>query len=983
MTKQILIYDKKNMSFTGPKTICRDYLSLQQQSVLGGEDTLTFSVPIVDSGFGITTADLINAEDFVEFEGKKYVIKQQNKVKNDQGLYLELSCEGLYTMLIDFIVDGDDTWMAGAGMNEVLTRILRGTPFSLGRCDDFGTWDIELKELNCLEAINEVRESWPKTAEIYFDGYTLNAVTVRGNDAGYQLHYKKNILEIERVTDTSNLVTRLIGLGQDGMTIEGLDASKIPSEYQNGVHILNGKVSQKYIDAPNVGDFAVPKTLKEDMSDYTDQLELLKAMQKRLSDACIPQVTYTVSFSEMARQNVPYSDIGIGDFVYVNDPDFGCLKLRVAEIDRDPLYLENSTVTLGERQKTLEDYLSDYEASKDIWESFDPGVIDGKIESAIKDATDHLNNGQNTCWITDNDGIICADRTTLGPGNTIINTTQLVKMANGCLGCSKDGGQSYRSAITPEGLVADTIIGGYIHSSHIEIGEESKFHDGYSPTDVRKPLITEFDMHKLSTNQSVSNTEKEIGVLNTSIAQTNTTMNLIKEDLRSSIDVLNKDVSGLNGDMTSMMNMYQKVNDDLYGNSYFRWTERGLHATDYEFPSYQMLLGAKGIGFSKDGGKIFENAITARGIVASQVNIGTFGEEPFKGLTIRNGMGQETFAIDTNGNISLMGNINMNGGSIAWHNVSKMPYDALDDSFKDKFTFIDSNGVYTGRVKANQLDAKGLTITNDKNQETFKITSDGEVTVRGNIHMGPGSTIDWGTVGAPTAEQVGAMTDKEFEEYRAWANQRFTNITATGIYTGTIDAGKIVVTGPKIPANAVDITAESIGAATKNDVADAITNANNYTKTWADSMSSELTALERDMVTASNVTTITHNAIKTAKISANQILGGEIAGVKIYCDDLLCIGKEYSPYNPRIEFEPGNTSTVIEYRNRGGGYLAVACEKDVAIWGRSHIYMQTRMDDVMFSKYGSSQAGTGTYISMGTIVNKINELCKKAGISQI
>lgn len=983
MNKQILIYDKKNMGFSGPKTICRDYMSLKQQSVLGGEDTLSFSVPIVDSGFGITTADLLQTEDFVAFEGMSYVVKQQNKIKNDQGLYLELNCEGLYTMLIDFMIDGDDTWLQGASMSTVLTRILRGTPFSLGRCDDFGTWDIELGELNCLEAINTVRENWPKKAEIYFDGYTLHAVTVRGNDTGYQLHHKKNILDIERVIDTSNLVTRLVGLGQDGMTIEGLDAATIPAEYLSGVHVLNGKVSKKYIDAANIGEYAVPKMYKEDMSDYTDQLSLLKAMQKYLSNACIPQVTYTITFSEMARQNVPYSAIGVGDFVYMNDPDYGCLKLRVAEIDRDPLYIENSTVTLGERQKTLEDYLSDYEASKDIWESFDPGMIDNKVEAAIKDATNYLNNGQNTCWITENDGIICADRTTLGPGNTIINTTQLVKMASGRLGCSNDGGQSYRSAITPEGVVADTIIGGTIHSSHIEIGDESKFHDGYAPLDVRAPLITEFDMHKLNTSQGISSTQKEINVLNTSVAQTQTVMNHIKAELQDNIDILNRDVSGLNGDFSSLTNMYNKVNSDLYGNSYFRWTEQGIHATDYEYPSYQMQLGAKGIGFSTDGGHIFNNAITARGIVASQVNIGSFNEAPFKGLTIHNGMGQETLAVDTNGNISLMGNINMNGGVIDWQNVSKMPYDALDDKFKDKFTFIDSNGVYTGLVKANQVDAKGLTILNAKNQETLKITSDGEVTVKGSIHMGPGSIIDWGAVGAPTAEQIGAMTDKEFEDYKAWSNQRFTNISATGIYTGTIDAGKIVVTGPKIPLKAVDITAEAIGAATQNDITQALSSANNYTKTWADSMSSELSALERDMVTSSNVTTITHNAIKTAKISANQILGGAIAGVKMYCDDVLCIGRQSSPYNPRIEFEPGNVSTVIEYRNRGGGYLAIACEKDVAIWGRSNIYMQTKMHDVKFSKYGSQQAGTGTYISMGTIVDKINELCKKAGISQI
>lgn len=982
MRHYILIYDRKNKTFEHPKVIAKDAISISQESVLGGEDTLSFTLPIVkDEGFDITTADLVRAEDFVEFEGKKYVIKNLIKKRSENGLVLEAKCDGLYSMLIDFTVDGEDTWLQGASLETVLRRIVRNTPFTVGRCDDFGTWDIELKELNCLEAINQARDEWPRKAEIYFNGYTLYAVAQRGADTSYQLHYKKNVSDIEREEDTSGVVTRLIGLGADGMTIEGLDATKIPEDYKQGVHIENNRVIAKYIDAPTIGEYATPKYYTEDFSDYTDQLELLKVMQDKLKQISTPKLTYTVSFSAMARHNVPYSDIQVGDLVWVNDPDFGQVKLRVAELSRDPLYIENSTVVLGERHKTLSDYIGDFESSKDIWEGLDPGFVDDKIDAALKEVTDILNSGNNTCWITENDGIICADSSTLGPDKTIINTTRLIKMANGAIGCSIDGGQTYKSAMTPEGIVAESIIGGYIHSSHIEVGNESKFQDGYSPTDVRKPLITEFDLHKQNTNTNLTNTEKELGVLNTSLAQTNTTMNLVKKELADKIDVLNKDVSGLNGDMGTMLDMYNKVNDDLYGNSYFRWTEQGIHATDYDMPRYQALFGAKGIGFSTDGGKIFNNAITARGIVASQVNIGTFGEEPFKGLTIRNGEGAETFAIDTNGNLSMMGNINMNGGSIAWHNVSKVPYDALDDKFKGKFTYIDSNGVYTGRVKANQLDAKGLTITNAKDQETFSVTTDGEVTVRGNIHMGPGSTIDWGTVGAPSAEQIGAMTDKEFEEYRAWAGKRFTKITEDGLYTGTIDAGKIVVTGPKIPANAVDITAADIDAATKSDMDKVLTSANDYTTSWANDMSSELRQLERDMVTRQNVTEITHNSIKTATIKANQIYGGELAGVRIYCDNKLVVGGQYNHYNPTIQFAPNNNYTALTYKDNS--YLAMQCDEDIALYAGNRLYIQNAMRDVMFSRNGSNRPGSGDYITMHHIVSKLNECLRKLNLTQI
>lgn len=967
------------MHFEKPKTIVKNALSISQESVLGGEDMLNFSVPII---LDAPLSDvLIETEDFVSFEQKRYIVKNIVKRRSEEGLVLDVKCDGLYAMLMDFIIDGEDTWLQGASLETVLRRILRNTPFNLANCDDFGTWDIELKELNCLEAINQAKDSWPLKAEIYFNGYNLYAVAQRGTDTGYQLHYKKNLSDIEREEDTSGVVTRYCGLGESGLTIEGLKESDIPEEDRTGVQIQEGIVVSKYIDAPTINNYATAKCYLETLDAYTSQLDLLKAMQKRLKEMSTPKLTYTVTFSAMARFNVPYSDIQVGDLVWVNDPDFGQLHLRVAELNRDPLMMENSTVTLGERHKTLSDYIGDFEASKDIWEGLDPGFVDDKIDQAIEEVTDLINSGNNTIWITDNDGIICADRSTLGPDNQIINTTRLIKMANGAIGCSTNGGQSYTSAMTAEGVVAESIIGGYIHSSHIEVGNESKFQDGYSPEGVRKPLITAFDLHKENTNNSLQNTEKELGILNQSVSQTNTAMDLVKEEFKDKIDKLNVDVSGLNGDVSSMVDMFNRVNDDLYGNSYFSWTEQGIRAIDYDAPSYQALFGAKGIGFSTDGGKIFNNAITARGIVASQVNIGTFGEEPFKGLTIRNTEGQETFAIDTNGNMSLMGNINMNGGSIAWHNVSKIPYDALDEKFKGKFTYIDSEGVYTGRVKANQLEAKGLEITNDKDETTFSVSSEGEVMVKGNIHMGPGSVIDWGTVGAPTPEQVGAMTEKEFEAYRAWANQRFTHISETGIYTGTIDAGLIRVTGPKIPANAVDITAEDIGAVTKGELDQSVESTNNYTTDWANRMQSQLRDLESDMVTRENVTEITHNSIKTAEIRANQIYGGELAGVRIYCDNHLVVGGQHNAYNPTIQFAPNNNFTAITYKDNR--YLAVQCDEDIALYSGNRLYMQNAMRDVLFSRNGSSRPGSGDYITLHHIVSKINECCRKLGLEQI
>lgn len=52
----------------------------------------------------------------------------------------------------------------------------------------------------------------------------------------------------------------------------------------------------------------------------------------------------------------------------------------------------------------------------------------------------------------------------------------------------------------------------------------------------------------------------------------------------------------------------------------------------------------------------------------------------------------------------------------------------------------------TQKFKSDYLSLKGLTITDNNNQTTFSVDSDGNVSVSGNITMGPGSTVSWSQV---------------------------------------------------------------------------------------------------------------------------------------------------------------------------------------------------------------------------------------------
>lgn len=71
-------------------------------------------------------------------------------------------------------------------------------------------------------------------------------------------------------------------------------------------------------------------------------------------------------------------------------------------------------------------------------------------------------------------------------------------------------------------------------------------------------------------------------------------------------------------------------------------------------------------------------------------------------------------------------------------------------------TIVDKDTVQTGKVKADYIDVKGLTVNNGS-KNTFVVDATGNVSIDGNINM-TGGSISWANVGSPSAAQVGAAT---------------------------------------------------------------------------------------------------------------------------------------------------------------------------------------------------------------------------------
>ena len=145
------------------------------------------------------------------------------------------------------------------------------------------------------------------------------------------------------------------------------------------------------------------------------------------------------------------------------------------------------------------------------------------------------------------------------------------------------------------------------------------------------------------------------------------------------------------------------------------------------------------------------------------------------------------------GKYKFVGDIIMEGGSISWdsinaptaEDVGAKPYDwepniADVNGLSGRLTYIDGQGIYTGTLTAQQINAiQGIT-------------------------LGANASINWAAMNKPSASQVGALAT-------SWVGTTYIN--AYGLYTGQISANQIN-TGTLNAAlvNVINLTADKIAS---------------------------------------------------------------------------------------------------------------------------------------------------------------------------
>ena len=342
-----------------------------------------------------------------------------------------------------------DSYVVSKNCNDALDHLNNATdnvsPFTvLSDVETVNSYRCVRKSL--YEAINTVLERWG--GHLVRDNFSIEIRDSIGADNGVTIQYRKNLKEISVVYDWSNVCTKLLPVGKDGLTL-----SYIYSEIQYDIPYTRSVSFEQDIERENYEtDEEYQAALVEDL---TDQAE------RYLEKYQLPEVTYTLNANLEKITD-------IGDIVKVYDERLGIdIQTSVLSFEYDCILGKYTQVSFGTAPKTLSGLISGVNSTirESIYENNQ--VISVTLKDELDAATSKIMNvlGSSYCIYQGNQ-ILIVDSL---PAETAHN---VIRINAGGIGFSNTGiNGTFKSAWTIDNvlnmeninvinLTADLIKGG-------------------------------------------------------------------------------------------------------------------------------------------------------------------------------------------------------------------------------------------------------------------------------------------------------------------------------------------------------------------------------------------------------------------------------------------------------------------------------------------------------------------------------------------
>ncbi|PHC86030.1 hypothetical protein COF42_17105 [Bacillus wiedmannii] len=409
-----------------------EFKGLRRRRAINGEKILSFS--IYPSENNKSSFDLAKEESEIGFDGETYIIKSLQERNIGMTYFKQVECiHEFFVKMIEkqkyAVHDGSMT------MQDAMNFVFEGTGYQPVIIDAFYAQRFEnFGNDNRLALLKKALERYK--AEITINQNQVKLRTKIGEDTDFQFRYNFNVKTFERNVDTKSLATYIRGYGKDGLMRE--------------------------YTSPNVNKFGFKEAPAVRDEKYTTTEGLDERLKEELQDT--PIVSITIDFVDLRKAGYPYIIPNEGDRVFlIYEPMNVDIEARIIEIEEE--YDENlnpirTKVTLSNKKDDFAGTLFDY-VDKGFSRILDDGgkVKYNVLDDAVRIATEAIKSAQTE--LTFENGILA-----INPENP----NEIVIFNSAGIGISRDGGHTFKEALTYEGLVASVGVIGELSANHIRGG---------------------------------------------------------------------------------------------------------------------------------------------------------------------------------------------------------------------------------------------------------------------------------------------------------------------------------------------------------------------------------------------------------------------------------------------------------------------------------------------------------------------------------
>ena len=237
----------------------------------------------------------------------------------------------------------EDSYVVDKNCNDALDHLNSATepasPFTtLSDVDQVNSYRCVRKSL--YEAVQTVLERWG--GHLVRDNFNLKILATVGQDNGVTVRYAKNLRDITCSEDWSNVVTKLLPVGYDGIMLNSLDDSVDPYLYSEITYQVPYTKTVSFNQDLNRGDYSSEEDFKQAL---IEDLEAKATEYININQ--LPQINYTL------KANLE-KITDIGDTVEVIDERLGInLFTNVIAYTYDCILGKYIEVEFGNFKKTL------------------------------------------------------------------------------------------------------------------------------------------------------------------------------------------------------------------------------------------------------------------------------------------------------------------------------------------------------------------------------------------------------------------------------------------------------------------------------------------------------------------------------------------------------------------------------------------------------------------------------------------------------